>query len=265
MNKKCSNCGTPAPDNASVFCNRCGARLPANAPAPFLTCRKCGKTFTDPQSRFCNRCGSPLAPAAAQAASPAIPPAVPAAVKGTRCPTCGFENPGETRFYCKKCGAYIPRREPFTEHGPAREAPRSVPAGGGIRVRPDGMDEIRQRPENKPAMPSGTREPVRQVPLYEAAAQQEQARKRRQEASQKRAASYRRMAYGAAAVILLVLVIAVIAVIVPGIVGGGNVNATAPGLVEGLPWGIIPNLTSILNQSTPVINDTPLNVTPKVT
>jgi hypothetical protein len=127
------------------------------------------------------------------------------------------------------------------------------------------MDEVRQRPVNKPAIPSGTREPIRQVMVYEAAAQQEQARKRRQEASQKRAASYRRVAYGAAAVLLLVLVIAVIAVIVPGIVGGGNANETAPGLLEGLPWGIIPNLTSVLNQSTPVINDTPLNVTPKVT
>ncbi|MDD1682791.1 MAG: zinc ribbon domain-containing protein [Methanoregula sp.] len=259
MNKRCSNCGAPAPDEASVFCNRCGARLPASPPAPVLTCRTCGKTFTDPQSRFCNRCGSPLAPAA-QAASPKIP-----AAQEKICPACGFKNVGEFLFYCKKCGASIPGGEPFAQHAPAREAPRSVPTGGGIRIRPDGLDEVRQRPVNSMAMPSGTREPVRQVPLYEAEAQQELARKRREEASQKRVASHRRMAYGAAAVLLLVLVIAVIAVIVPGIVGGAQANATAPGLLEGLPWGIVPNLTSILNQSTPVINDTPLNVTQKVT
>jgi hypothetical protein len=66
-------------------------------------------------------------------------------------------------------------------------------------------------------------------------------------------------------VLLLVVVIAVIAVIVPGIFGGGAANETSPGILDGLPWGIIPNLTTILNQSTPVVNDTPLNVTPRVT
>lgn len=149
-NKKCSTCGTPAPDETSAFCNRCGARLPARAPV--LTCQKCGNTFTDPLSRFCNRCGSPLAPAV-QAASPAIPAAAPGAVKGTPCPTCGFVNPGENRFYCKKCGAYIPKKTPGQKTRPEETAPVRRPRAAPVRVRPEGTGAAGQVPATPPVQP----------------------------------------------------------------------------------------------------------------
>jgi hypothetical protein len=57
MTRKCGACGNPAVDDMSVFCNKCGARLPVPV---VLTCKKCGKTFTDRDTRFCNRCGTPL-------------------------------------------------------------------------------------------------------------------------------------------------------------------------------------------------------------
>ena len=57
MMRKCVTCGNPAVDDISVFCNKCGARLPVPV---VLTCKKCGETFTDHDTRFCNRCGTPL-------------------------------------------------------------------------------------------------------------------------------------------------------------------------------------------------------------
>jgi ribosomal protein L40E len=254
MSKKCSNCGTPAHDGGAVFCNRCGARLPTEGPA-LLTCRKCGKTVTDRQSQFCDRCGSSLTPAV-QAVRPvqpmpqvqpvqAVPPAVPAA-KGTTCPTCGFENSGENRFYCKKCGAYIPKKTTVQNHGPEERAQTRKLQEGHIRIRPDGMDALRQKPQYKPV---------------EAA---ELPRPRRKKAPQKKGlGSYRRVALGAAGAIVIILLIAFFAVIAPSILNAGSANATvpetkAPGLLDTILGKSPPAAAVFSNQATPVVTDTTL-------
>ena len=286
MNKKCSNCGTPAPDGASVFCNRCGARLPANAPV--LICPQCNKTFTDPQSCFCNRCGSPLAPAAAEI-SPAIRAAIPPSGKGTRCSECGFENPGGNVFFCKKCGASLPKTVPVSHPEPAGNVQSPPFSGGGIRIVPDGMDELRQRPVYVPAEQPAM--PLRTVPQKNVPSLQGLPREQRQEVPQTSVAGYnRRVAYGAAGVLVLVLIIAGIAMIVPGMISAGTTgsDSSSPGL-SGVLSGMVTNQTtaeatviptstkattvttpkatpspkkasSVLNQGNPVLTDTPLSV-----
>jgi hypothetical protein len=259
MTRKCTICGTPAIDEKSVFCNQCGTRL---LPDDVLICRKCGKMFTDLQSRFCNRCGSPLVPVA-PAGSPAKPSGRAAAVKGTTCLTCGFENLAENAVYCKKCGAYLPRTEPAIKREAAAEVQRPVPLRGGIRIVPNGMDELRQgavdeRPA-QPAVPKRKQQPVPPRPVYEPAAPQELPRKRRQEAPQEGAGYYRWLVFGAAG-LLLVLVIAFLAMSVAGILGGSAANATspgsgaenapAPGLFESLFKGILPNQTPVSTEAT---------------
>jgi hypothetical protein len=259
MTRKCTICGTPAIDEKSVFCNQCGTRL---LPDDVLICRKCGKMFTDLQSRFCNRCGSPLVPVA-PAGSPAKPSGRAAAVKGTTCFTCGFENLAENAVYCKKCGAYLPRTEPAIKREAAAEVQRPVPLRGGIRIVPNGMDELRQgavdeRPA-QPAVPKRKQQPVPPRPVYEPAAPQELPRKRRQEAPQEGAGYYRWLVFGAAG-FLLVLVIAFLAMSVAGILGGSAANATspgsgaenapAPGLFESLFKGILPNQTPVSTEAT---------------
>lgn len=257
VSQKCSNCGAPVPDDTSVFCNRCGARLPATGPADELTCRKCGKTVTDKESLFCDHCGSPLA-GKGLVVTPAVPagravtPPVPEET-WTLCPTCGFKNPGKNQFYCKKCGVYIPKKGPVQQYEPRGTAPVRRPQGGVTRPGQDGMDAGRQRPVTAPV---AVREPPAGAPV--------QPRKPRREGPKKRGfGSYRKVALGAAGVILIVAVIAVITGNVPGMPSAGSANATAsnatsPGLLGALPWEMIPSQWSFGNQATPVVTDTPL-------
>ncbi len=253
MSKKCGNCGAPAPDDNAVFCNRCGAGILATV----LTCRKCGKTFSDEQSRFCDQCGSLLAPAV-QAASPVIP-----AAQGKNCPACGFENFGENRFYCKKCGVYIPKTEPVRKNESAGKTDISRPKEDAIRIKPVDTDALRKikvhepvkkelHPMQQVAVPEElVKKPVRPLSEHKAVTQQ------------RGWGSYRRVAFGAAGVIVLVVVIAIIAVSVPSILNAGAANSTAPGLPDWIPWVHSQNDTTISNKPVPVFNDTPL--TPKVT
>lgn len=267
MSKKCSTCGTPAPDDNSVFCNRCGARLPAAGPADVLTCRKCGNPVTDRQSRFCDRCGSPLVPAVHVAALPVTPG------KRKVCPGCGFENFGEDLFYCKKCGAIFPKNEPIPENRAAEKTSARRPHDGPIRIIPDGMDALRHGPVNAPAAarqpPGDAPVAIRRPPAKVTGAAQVLPRKPRQGVPKKRdRQSNRKVAVVAAGIILIILLIAVIAVSIPGIFNGGSANATAsnataPGLFEALSWGVSPNQTPVINEATPVVTDTPL--TPTVT
>lgn len=75
--------------------------------------------------------------------------------------------------------------------------------------------------------------------------------------------SYRRVALAAAVVILLLLIIAVITGSVPGIPGAGSASATAPGstapgLLDTILSGILPDQTPPLNKAVPVVTDAPL-------
>lgn len=256
MNKICSTCGAPVPDRTAVFCNRCGSRLPAAPEAKVLTCEVCKKAVTDRQSRFCDGCGSPLAPAV-PAASPAPP-----AVQRRNCPACGFGNFGENLFYCRKCGAILPKYESVQKSRPGARAPSGRPQQGGISIIPDGMDEFRQQPVN---VPGAARQPsvdtpvaLRRQPAPAKTVAQVLSQKPPQEAPGQRDREYwRRISIIAAWILLILLIIAAIVMIAPGILDPGSANTTVPDATDpGLPGAIlgwiITGQTTIINQGTAV-------------
>lgn len=257
--KKCGNCGAPAPDDVSIFCNRCGARLPAG-----IICRQCGKTVTDLQSRFCDRCGSPLAPAVLAP----VPPITLA--MGKICPACGFENFIDDARFCKKCGSVL-RTGGNTGAGPDYRAQEMAPG-----TLPHGRDAARQEPQSMPVTaPPGPNAPVVKQPKpWSAPGDVKDAGQR----SGRR--SYRKIALVIAVILLIVIVIALIFTGVPGISGNSTENGTAPDLPGMLSSGMISgdsakvtttppgSLSSVavskkatvINGATPVVADTPLKM-----
>jgi hypothetical protein len=232
MSRRCGKCGAPVPAGASFFCNKCGARLPAEEPN-LLICRMCGKTQSDPQSRFCDRCGTPVT-----AAVQSVPPAR-SAMQMKSCPHCGFENPGDSIFYCKKCGASLAGSKPQektpqggSQAGLARDTAASVP-------------------------------PQRPGPVSRAGETQKLAPVRRQEAPRKRFRMSRKMAIGIAAVILILIAVAFGFTLISGsgMPAAGQENSTAPGLLGAALWDSLPGQTLVSNQATTVVTDIPL--TPK--
>ncbi|HNX17430.1 MAG TPA: zinc ribbon domain-containing protein [Methanoregula sp.] len=87
MTKKCGNCGAPAPDNNSKFCDLCGTPLEEEQAAPqeFPVCPTCGATVSDKKAIFCDACGGPLAKPV--------------------CPACGNTAPSMQSKFCTRCGA----------------------------------------------------------------------------------------------------------------------------------------------------------------
>ena len=256
MRNKCSTCGAPVPDGTAAFCNRCGSRLPAADECEVFTCEVCGKAVTDRQARFCDGCGSPLAPAV-PAASPAPP-----AVQRRNCPACGFGNFGENLFYCRKCGAILPKYESVQKSGPGARAPPGRPLHAGISIIPDGMDEFRQQPVNAPV---GARQPsvdppvaLRRPPAPAKTEAQALPHQHPQETPGLRDREYwRRISIIVAWILLILLIIAAIVMIAPGILDPGSANTTVPdGTDPGLPGAIlgwiIPGQTTVINQGTAV-------------
>lgn len=261
MRNKCSTCGAPVPDETAVFCNRCGSRLPAAVGGEVFACDVCGKAVTDRQARFCDGCGSPLAPIV-----PAVPP-VPPAVQRRNCPACGFGNFGENLFYCRKCGAILPKYESIPTRRPGARAPSGRPQQAGISIIDDGLDEFRQEAVNAPG---SARQPsvdapvaLRRPPAHAKTEAQVLPQKSLQEAPGLRDREYwRRISIIAAWILLILLIIAAIVMIVPGILDAGPANATAPNATDQdlpgaiLGW-IIPGQTTVINQGTAVFRDTP--------
>jgi len=101
MNRTCSQCSAVIPDDAAVFCDRCGMPLPPPRQRDPMVCGRCGRILPDMQSRFCDRCGSLLMPPAPHV------PHVPGTIKRTTCPVCGFPNAGASLFFCRKCGSSL--------------------------------------------------------------------------------------------------------------------------------------------------------------
>ncbi|NJM07926.1 zinc-ribbon domain-containing protein, partial [Candidatus Gracilibacteria bacterium] len=118
----CPTCGAQN-DPGNRFCDQCGTRLEAPAPAAVVAtvdqptvaasiCPNCGATVV-PGEAFCDNCGAALAPTTASTsastdaptmlATPAVAP--PIHTNATvACPSCGHMNlPGES--FCENCGA----------------------------------------------------------------------------------------------------------------------------------------------------------------
>ena len=83
----CPKCGNNAPDG-SLFCNRCGIKLPPLDTTQFLTCKNCGKTVWEEMGR-CVFCGATIGD------HPAL-----------RCEKCGKALPEGTSF-CTACGTPV--------------------------------------------------------------------------------------------------------------------------------------------------------------
>ena len=89
----CVRCGNQAPNKEVLFCNRCGTPYPP--PLPELNCPRCGHSITDEESEFCNRCGAPVRP------EPEPEP------ETLVCSRCGTPAPDEAALFCNRCGASI--------------------------------------------------------------------------------------------------------------------------------------------------------------
>ncbi|HVP96830.1 zinc ribbon domain-containing protein [Methanoregula sp.] len=87
MTRRCGNCGAPAPDTSSRFCDLCGAPLVDEPVAPkgLPVCPSCGVTVSDKHAQFCDVCGAPLAKPV--------------------CPSCGTPAPSSRSKFCTRCGA----------------------------------------------------------------------------------------------------------------------------------------------------------------
>lgn len=84
----CIRCGNPAPNSEVLFCNRCGTEYPLIGPEP--VCARCGNVIPDELSEFCNRCGAPVK----GEPEPEIPV----------CPRCSNPAPDADALFCNKCG-----------------------------------------------------------------------------------------------------------------------------------------------------------------
>jgi uncharacterized surface protein with fasciclin (FAS1) repeats/DNA-directed RNA polymerase subunit RPC12/RpoP len=56
----CLKCGTPAVDDKSLYCNKCGTQLIHPTAEKSEDCPQCGTKIPDKKSVFCSRCGSPI-------------------------------------------------------------------------------------------------------------------------------------------------------------------------------------------------------------
>jgi hypothetical protein len=119
----CPRCGTQAPDDESVFCNKCGSRLPpVITKKPEIICPQCGMKAPDAQSVFCNRCGTPLQRLPPVQIPRTVVPrvlAAPPVINRKRCPSCGAPFLDEASDFCNKCGATFHRPEPVAPVPPA--------------------------------------------------------------------------------------------------------------------------------------------------
>lgn len=112
MVKKCGNCGAPAPDSNSRFCDLCGAPFKEEPVTPqgLPVCPSCGAVVSDIKAQFCDACGAPL-------------------VKPV-CPACGNTAPSAHSKFCTRCGAT------FTQGGAATKS-RIQPRQPAVSMSPD--------------------------------------------------------------------------------------------------------------------------------
>ena len=98
----CSRCGNPAPDDESLFCNRCGTEYKKGPETTNPLCPRCGYNILDDQTQFCNRCGATIGTKPVN--------------KKSVCSKCGTPAPDEETLFCNRCGAQFIR--PVSNHKP---------------------------------------------------------------------------------------------------------------------------------------------------
>jgi|GEM_PF-1832552 len=115
----CPHCGIPAPDEQSVFCTRCGSKFEEEQKDPFPTCIQCGHRINDEHAAFCNRCGAKIGE---------MPSRIPV------CPACGAEAPDEQTVYCNRCGT--PVSKPGGSQPGSRPILQGQPSPGKVILTP---------------------------------------------------------------------------------------------------------------------------------
>jgi rRNA maturation endonuclease Nob1 len=121
MARKCSSCGTPAPDGESRFCNRCGAAIVDEPEVQYPVCSSCGAKVADPEAQFCDKCGASMkkSPACPACGNPAIDEnskfctrCGTTFTKPNTCPGCGFTVPDDQAVFCNRCGTSLKATPP---------------------------------------------------------------------------------------------------------------------------------------------------------
>ncbi|MGA2105038.1 MAG: zinc ribbon domain-containing protein [Methanoregula sp.] len=118
MTRKCGNCGAPASDTNSRFCDLCGAPLIQEPVTPqgLPVCPTCGAIVSDKKAQFCDVCGGPLAKPV--------------------CPVCGNQAPSSRSKFCTRCGAtFIPGAQGGKNRA-TPVVPTTVPESEPVVVRP---------------------------------------------------------------------------------------------------------------------------------
>lgn len=138
----CGACGIPAPDEHSAFCTRCGQKYAPEPGDNYPVCTSCGSIVPDELATFCNRCGEKL-PSGARP-SPSI------------CPGCGAPAVDEQTLFCNRCGTPLSRPVPAETRKKApgsvvitkKRRPPAAPvkSGGNIPADPPADPSLYSRP-----------------------------------------------------------------------------------------------------------------------
>jgi hypothetical protein len=158
---RCSHCGKVNREG-SLFCQDCGHRLEAAAPAAKPAqaagpvCAACG-TVNPPGMNFCKMCGTSLAAKQAAAVAstmmadpsmaPQTNPAAAAAQGKVSCPACGKQTPAGFAF-CQHCGQRLQQ---------AAAAPAARPPSGASPVATASTVAAGVSPMINPTPPAGLR------------------------------------------------------------------------------------------------------------
>jgi len=245
----CPKCGTAARDDKSVFCNRCGSRIPT--PVPEKTgnrCPSCGTINADPQAVFCNKCGSGLhtVPPVQVRHATAPPAAAPPVQKQDRCPSCGAPVVDEISDYCNVCGANIRLAAPPAA---VREPPRPEPEKTGAGPLTAAHETSQPEPEKTKVITPGADTPDggRNGPG--------------QEKSRKPLLKWGLMA--GAAVIVLMVIAAFLSGMIPGT--GQSSDETPAAVTGNMDSGALPTTMITVHVTTPVPTPSPPVATPPPT
>jgi rRNA maturation endonuclease Nob1 len=143
----CRGCGTPAPDEQSAFCTRCGLKYAQDPDERYPVCTSCGSVVPDELAAFCNRCGEKI-PAGAEP-SPSL------------CAACGAPAVDDQTLFCNRCGT------PFSRPAAAetrKKAPGSVIITKKRRSPNPPENRRADVPEDAPSDPHPGPQPVQTNP-----------------------------------------------------------------------------------------------------